>query len=179
MRKALLFFAILDDLDLEWLISAGRQVTIDRGAVLIREGQPVGDLYLVLNGELSVTIAAMENREIARALAGELLGEISSVDSRPPVASVTAAERSSLFAIPRDVLARKLDEDVVFAAHFYRATSVFLADRLRATDSRLGYLNGIPTARQIEERDDLEGGALEGLSLASARFDTMLRRLAV
>jgi CRP-like cAMP-binding protein len=178
MRKALLFFGILDDLDIEWLISVGRPVLVDAGTVLIREGQPVGDLYLVLGGELSVTIAAAGNREIARAMAGELLGEISFVDSRPPSASVTAVKQSSLFAIPRGALARKLEEDVEFAAHFYRATSVFLADRLRATDVRMGFGSGAPTEAQIDERDELDGRMLEGLSLAGARFDTMLRRAA-
>jgi CRP/FNR family transcriptional regulator, cyclic AMP receptor protein len=177
MRKALFFFGILDDSDVEWMISTGRRVEIEPRTVLIQEGVPMEDMYLVIDGALSVRAAALDGKEIARAMSGEVLGEISFVDARPPSASVIAVERTLLLAVPRDRLSQKLEDDAPFAARFYRALAVFLADRLRSTVSQLGFGRGQPTQKEIEERDELDVDVLEDISLASTRFDRLQRRV--
>ena len=93
-------------------------------------------LYFVLDGALVVHTPAAPR--IAVLKAGDVVGEISFVDARPPVASVRAEVESKVGAVPRAVLSAKLRDDVGFAARFYRALAVFLADRLRTTTSHLG-----------------------------------------
>jgi CRP/FNR family transcriptional regulator, cyclic AMP receptor protein len=102
---------------------------------------------------------------------------MSFVDARPPSASVKALEKSSVLSVPRVKLAEKLERDIAFSARFYRALAVFLAERLRASVSQLGYGTEKPSAEQIEERDELDVNILENLSLASNRFDQLQRRL--
>jgi CRP/FNR family transcriptional regulator, cyclic AMP receptor protein len=63
------------------------------------------------------------------------MGEMSFVDQAPPSATVQAMEPSFVLDIPRRRLNAKLAEDAGFAARFYRALSMFLAARLRATNS--------------------------------------------
>jgi hypothetical protein len=94
------------------------------------------------------------------------------VDSRPPSASVQATEQSVVLAIPRIVLENKLNNDVHFAARFYRALAVFLSSRLRSTVGQLGY-----GRIDAELDDEVEPDTLDNLSLAGARFDWLQRRL--
>lgn len=100
MRKVLFILGQLSDADVEWMLSAGRKEKISAGSMLIMEGKPVGSVYLVLDGKLSVFIAAMGNKELAVLGSGEIVGEMSFVDSRPPSATVKALEETTLLSIP-------------------------------------------------------------------------------
>ena len=139
MRKVLFILSELADADLDWMIQNGAKTTYPKGAVLIEEGKPISVLFVLLDGHLSVSLAALGGKEIALLRSGEILGELSFLDSRPPSATVTAADDVTVLAVPRARLTTKLDEDPSFAARFYRALGVFLASRLRSTQQRLGY----------------------------------------
>jgi CRP/FNR family cyclic AMP-dependent transcriptional regulator len=174
MRKALFFLGILDDDDLEWMITNGRQEEVPAQTILIQEGKPLEAIYLVLDGAFAVLVAGTE---VARLLSGEVLGEISFVDSRPPSATVQAVEDARVLAISRRLLGCRLEQNAAFAARFYRALAVFLADRLRSTTSRLGYGQGGALRDETEYEDELDPAVLDTVSLAGARFDMLLRRL--
>jgi bacteriocin-type transport-associated protein len=173
MRKALFFLGILSDTDIDWLIAAGERQRIAANTVLIRHGEPIRVVYLVLDGTLRVTI---DDREVAQLRSGEILGELSFVDMRPPSANVVAIEDSVVLAVAREPLAEKLENDTAFGYRFYRALAVLLADRVRSTTSRLAY--GSPAATPSDElEDELEPMVLDRMALAGARFDWLLRRL--
>jgi CRP-like cAMP-binding protein len=168
MRKVLFIFGQLADADIEWLAKAGRRQRLPAGSVLIREGVPVGALYIVLEGQLSVVQGA-SGREVARLGAGEIVGEMSFVDARPPSATVLAATDVVVYAIAKRLLQEHLDRDVAFAARFYKAVATFLSDRVRM-------------ATQAEEADpesvnELDDTVLDNLDRAGARFDDLSRRL--
>jgi CRP/FNR family transcriptional regulator, cyclic AMP receptor protein len=172
VRKALFLLGILDDRDLDWLISAGTKQEVAPGAVLIQEGKPIDAVFLVLDGLLAVRTAHLGDADVARLRSGEIVGEMSFVDSRPPSASVLATEPSVVLAIPRSMLLAKLGQDVAFAARFYHSLAVFLSDRLRSTVSQLGY------GRVERDHDDeVDPETLDNMSIAGARFDWLQRRL--
>ena len=104
MRKALLFLGILDDADISWLVKVGSRRQLFRNDVLIREGTVPESIFLVIEGRFSVTMSSLNGREIASLSAGEVIGEMSFVDSRPPSASVLACEPSRVLAVPRHLL---------------------------------------------------------------------------
>jgi CRP-like cAMP-binding protein len=169
MRKALFFLGTLNDTDIDWMASKGDRVAVPAGRQLIQEGEPISELFIVIDGTFSVTVGKA-GHELARLHSGEILGEVSFVDSRPPSATVTATENSIVLAVSRSLLQARLDEDLLFAARFYRALSVFLADRLRTTTVQLS--NGSQT-----ESDEIDLETLENLSLAGARFEWLLSTL--
>ena len=173
MRKALYILGTLDDLDVQWLSKNGVIHSTQAGSQLITQGQPIDFLYIVLEGELSVRTGAGTGTEIAKLQSGEIVGEMSFVDSRPPSASVFATQDSHLLALKRDMLTTKLQKDTGFASRFYRAIAIFLADRLHVTTGRLGY--GGP--EQDVDVDLIEDSAMEDVSLANMRFDELLRQL--
>jgi len=89
---------------------------------------------------------------------------------------VTALDAARVLAVRGDVLLAKLSADARFAANFYRALAIFLADRLRATTTRLGY--GRPEQDAAPEAaDELGDELMETLSLGTRRFDNLLRQV--
>jgi CRP/FNR family transcriptional regulator, cyclic AMP receptor protein len=182
MRKALYFLGLLNDSDVDWLLLAGEKRDFATGSTLVVEGKPIDSLFLVIDGHFSVTIGGTSGKEVAQLMSGEIIGEISFVDSHPPSASVMALRGSSVLAIPRVRLATKLTEDSAFAARFYRCVAVFLADRLRSTTATLGYGSSVTGSEgAIEQdliyKDEIDPDTLDGVSIAGARFDWIQRRL--
>jgi CRP/FNR family transcriptional regulator, cyclic AMP receptor protein len=175
MRKVLYLMGSLSDQDIEWLIRHGQTRAVEAGAIVVGKGEPIDALLILLDGQLSVRFE--DKRELAALYPGEVLGEISFVDSRPPSATVVAVHESHLLAIERERFRGQLARDDGFAARFYRALAVFLADRLRTTTAHLGYGKWASDAEATP--DAIEDDAFDEISMASRRFDDMLRRLRI
>lgn len=178
MKKVLYILAELSDRDFSWLITAGKRLQIPVGTTLIEEGKSINAVYIILNGSFAVCTEAMGGEEIARVSNGEILGEISFVDSRPPTATVKALENSTVWSVSRAQLSAKLLQDANFASHFYHALAMFLADRLRGTVSRLGYNQKNNSDDRDDQSDkDLNPDFLRSLEIAQYRLDWMVHRL--
>jgi len=173
MRKALHLLGILDDVDVNWLASNGTLKSVKTGTTIIYEKQPIDCLYLLLEGQLSINIGGLSGKQVAVLFPGEIVGEISFVDSRPPTASVTAMQDSQLLSLRRESLLAKLAKDQGFAARFYRAIATFLADRLYVTVGRYGY----GSAQQDVDVDELQDGTMDEIDLAAVRVDKLMKRL--
>lgn len=177
MRKVLYILGELSDTDVEWLIATGMKQNLDAGQILIDQGTPITTLFIVLDGQLSVVaVRSGRENELARLGTGEIVGEMSFVDSRPPSARVKALTPSVVLAIPRPVLVAKLEQDAEFASRFYHALAIFLANRLRGMVSSFGYGDDteIPDENDADELDD---NVLDNVYLAGSRFDRLLKRL--
>ncbi len=175
MKKVLYIFGLLTDADVEWLAAVGERRWLDPGAVVIEEGKPVGWLVLVLQGEFAVSVAGVG--EVARLGAGEVVGEMSFVDTAPPSATVAARERSLALFIDKGELTRKLESDVAFGCRFYRALAVFLADRLRGAGRRLVDVSSVSLGGGSIMKDELDLAILDSVSMAGERFHRLLKRL--
>ena len=175
MRKVLYVFGLLTDADIAWMAQTGARRGIKDGEILIHEGRPIGTIILMLQGECVVTDRKLG--EVARLGVGEILGEMSFVDSTSPSATVTAAGEGLALFLDRETLARKLESDAAFGCRFYRALAVFLADRLRGAVRRLGYSGATTLDAQAIEIDELDPGILDFDSIARDRFDQMLKLL--
>ena len=173
MSKALVILSELNHRDIDWMINHGIQEQIEKGTILIHEGQPINALYIVLDGNLSVSVAAVGDREISRIGKGEVLGEMSFIDGRLPSATVTALNSTLVLSIPKQKLSEKLEQDVLFALRFYRAVTKFLSSRLRNTVNRFGEQSqpNLPsqTIHSLEEIDPFQDGI--------SKFDWILQRL--
>ncbi|HVO41380.1 MAG TPA: cyclic nucleotide-binding domain-containing protein [Aggregatilineales bacterium] len=173
MRKVLYILGQLNDSDMEWIRSVGIKRHVSPSEVLIEKGVPIDAVYIVLDGTLSVQAQGDRGSEIARLGSGDVVGEMSYIDDRPPLATVVALAPSLVLAIPREKLTPKLEKDFAFAARFYRALAVFLSYRLRDTVGMLGY----GTSRQMpeESQESLDDSLLDTVYLAGARFDRLLK----
>ena len=168
MRKVLFIFGQLTDTDIEWLAKAGRRRRFPGNTVLIQEGGRVEALYIVLEGELVVQNG--KGKEIARLGVGEIVGEMSFIEARPPSATVRAATDVVVYAVARQVLEQGLASNVAFAARFYKAVAMFLSDRVRkATAGEQGL--------DRDRADELADAVLDNVDRAGARFDALGRLL--
>ncbi|MBW4522112.1 MAG: cyclic nucleotide-binding domain-containing protein [Scytolyngbya sp. HA4215-MV1] len=176
MKKVLFILGELSDDDIDWVIAIGKREEVAANTVLIQEGQPIDTLYVLLKGKLTVSTIASGGKEIAILTSGEIVGEMSFVDSRPPSATVKAIEPSLLLSLPRTELATKLKQDVGFASRFYRALAIFLSNRLRVTVSQLGY-NALPPVGEDLPETGFSPETTDSIALARTRLDWLMRRL--
>lgn len=173
MRKVLYIFGLLSDTDVEWIAQTGERRRVKDKEILIREGTPSAHVIFLLRGEFVVTTKATE---VARLGVGEVVGEMSFVDSAPPSATVSAAGDCIALFLDKAALTRKVETDVAFGFRFYRALAVFLADRLRGTVHRLTD-DGHLLDSNVIAKDELDIGVLDNVSIAGERFHRMLRTL--
>ena len=200
-----LIFGELSDSDVDWMIAQGHLEEIPAGTVLIRTGRQVENLYVLLQGTMSVLVselkrerltsvfAALESdeetdqtpsREIGRTSRGEMIGETAVLDSHRSNSTFKALEDSLLLAIPRQQLTIKFQQDPGMSSRFYRVVAMLLSGRLQGLISRLGfgrssYRVGQALSQDVEYEDEIDLEVMDNLTLGGARFDWMLRRLRV
>jgi bacteriocin-type transport-associated protein len=158
----------LTNSDIDWILATGRREELDAGTTLIRQGEPVNALYILLDGALSVSIAQpndnpigrafaaleggeLSGREIARLADGEVVGEMPFLESYMSSTTVKAAKKSLVLMIPQEELIEKLRSDMSFAAHLYRSIAVLLAHRLEQMVNQLGNRTIVLCQPQIRE----------------------------
>ena len=122
MKEVNYVFGALEEPDVEALMRIGTQQQLHVSDQLLTEGDDNDAIYLVLDGELSVSVRAC-NAAIAYVGKGEIVGEMSLLESQP----------ASVLRIPRDRLEKNLAADPHFSTRFYRALGMLLSHRLRAT----------------------------------------------
>lgn len=166
MKKSLFLLGHLKDLDIDWMINHGSKKNLEIGSKLISKGQPVKNIYIILSGKFSIS---NDSNEIAQVDTGEVVGEMSFLESRPPSVSVIAKENSVVFSLPRDVMLSKMNENSEFKSNFYYSLALFLSNRLRTTTNNLGYGNQ-------DEEDLLDHNILESVAKAGGRFNEILNK---
>ncbi len=187
LRKVLLVFAILQDRDIAWAIANGVSQKLSAGTVLIQQGKPVTAVYILLEGTLGIYISlphggVMAAKEVGQSMKGEILGEMSFVETGTASATVKAIADSWCLAIPQAKLASKLAGDLRGAARFYRSIAILMSNRWRERLFRRGFATLYEEGKQmlsedIEVEDELDLDTIEGTAIAGTRFDWMIRQL--
>lgn len=168
MKRVLFFLGQLNDRDVEWMTFNGHKIEVEKGAKLIEKDKDFDNLYIVLDGQLSV-YNQNPSETIAKLGAGEILGEMSLLESRPPSVNVVATTHSRVFVISKKLIRERMEANPEFRANFYYALALFLSDRLRKTTDQLGYGNP-------KEEDLIDTNILDGVAQAGSRFSQILHR---
>jgi CRP/FNR family cyclic AMP-dependent transcriptional regulator len=119
---------------LEALRSRGWRRRFGRGAILFEEGGSSEQVMIMLTGRVKISHFTADGREIILAVRGpgELLGELSAIDSEPRSATALAAE-------PVEALVLTVEDFQQFVASTPRAAMVLLTGlvrRLREADRK-------------------------------------------
>jgi len=165
MQPALGLLSELSEDDVDWIFHIGFERHVTSDTIIVREGEPLACLYIVLEGLFGVRIASIPNAEIGRLGPGEIIGEISFLENLLPSATVTAIESSVLLEIPIVLLAERLKAVPSFGAQFYRALAILNSRRVRERVSSL-------TASFLAKLDasSLSGETSKSFFLAIERF---------
>jgi CRP/FNR family cyclic AMP-dependent transcriptional regulator len=177
VKKVLYILGLLEDRDIDWMTSVGTKVALRPGQKLVEEGIHAGAVSIVIDGTLDVAIGG---RTLATVGSGEIVGEISLLDSRPPSATVIAGAPSHVLSISIHDMKAHLASDPGFAGRFYHALAVFLAQRLRRNNLQLMVGNGkdvVIDQDQMDEMDEIDPDVLEQITLAGNRFQMIMAKL--
>jgi CRP/FNR family cyclic AMP-dependent transcriptional regulator len=97
----------------EWarLRELGHLVHFPRGAVLMAEREASDLVMILLEGHVKTTLVGEGGHEALLSLRdpGDVLGELSAIDGRPRVATVTALEPVSTLVVPAGLFRRHLE----------------------------------------------------------------------
>ena len=144
----------LTNSDLDWLIAAGKRQIVAADCLLIETERQISDIYLVVSGSLQISIPQNGDRALNRAFAlledrstlerdiielerGDVAGLEFLVGSRAASTNVRTKVESDLLSIPLRSLQGKLQQDIGFAARFYRGIALMLTERLLKLTTRL------------------------------------------
>lgn len=108
---------------------------IQKDDYLIVEGATNNEMYWILSGEFLITKLNKEDKNIiiGKASAGELIGEMSFLDSLPRSASVKALKDSEVLVIPQKKFIATLDGQ----PRWFRSLLHTLSMRLRNADQQI------------------------------------------
>jgi CRP-like cAMP-binding protein len=115
--------------DLQKLGKASDEIEVKQGKVLVEEGKPGHEFFLIEDGTAEVR---RNNRKIAILSRGQFFGELSLLDRGPRSATVIAGTDMTLVVLGQREFLGVIDE-VPAMAHKLLAA---LAGRLREADSR-------------------------------------------
>jgi serine/threonine protein phosphatase PrpC len=127
------------------LLSIAHARTYGAGAVIVREGDPGGDLFVILDGEVSVE---QHGLPIATLRNGGHFGEMGLVDAGPRSASVRATTPIRAMVLTRDGVLGVMQREPTLAVKLLWAFVQVLSQRLRTANTELsGALAGPETTR--------------------------------
>jgi CRP/FNR family transcriptional regulator len=131
-------FAALEDDTAALLASALTTRTVLRGHVVFSEGDTGDRLFVVLDGKVKISRAALDGRENLLAVLGpgEMFGELSLFDPGSRTATATAITECTLASLDHDDLRPLLLQQPAVAVQLLRA----LAQRLRRTNEAMADL---------------------------------------
>jgi CRP-like cAMP-binding protein len=111
---------------LQALVANLQLVSLDRGELLFREGDPSDALYVIVEGEVAVQTEGPPRADMSRLGAGAFIGEVALMTDQPRSATVVCTQPAELLRIDRHTLSR------VLANHgdVLRAVLRFVRDRL-------------------------------------------------
>jgi serine/threonine protein phosphatase PrpC len=115
------------------------------GELIVKEGDPGGDLFVVLQGQVVVEAGG---KGITTLAPGGQFGEMGLVDAAPRSASVRALEPTRVMLIPRADMMGLMHREPVVGVKLLWVLAQSLSQRLRATNLEL---SGAMAAGAVEE----------------------------
>ena len=140
-------FQELSPAECEQLARSLREKSYPKGALIVTEGHPADNLYLVQSGSVRVTRMFGETElTVATLEPNDHFGEMSLIDDHPHSASVVATGETVILELARADLQRLLDQSDSLKAKFWNAMAVELSGRIRATTNTMRDYVGINKA---------------------------------
>ena len=122
-------FAGINEQVLTRLEQASFKRKVEKGAHLFFRGDPAEHLYLMLTGEVVISLASQDGREliINEMKTGDFFGELGLITGQPRSADALACKTSELLAIPRQAFLVALESEHQLARRLLRTTAIRLS----------------------------------------------------
>lgn len=145
------FLAGLPEDALHTLAAASQVRHYDEGELIIREGEEGSEFYIILSGEVRVSVNKGEGRpvELARLGPTKFFGEMACMTGEKRTATVTAARGCELLVIHKSAFAHVLETAPVLADQM----SEVLASRKEEIDGRSAFQDGEDPSAEARRMD--------------------------
>jgi bacteriocin-type transport-associated protein len=143
--------------DVAWLKQNGVQTSLPAGTVAIEAGKVADCFYLLLDGQVSISLPQSAADSLQRAFAviegetadreimtlenGDVFGNLPGLVAPLPTANVAAKTDCTVLVLPVADLLAQLGANVGFAGRFYKWVAILLAVQLQRMLRRLGRKN--------------------------------------
>lgn len=145
-------FAELSVAQIEQVAALGREVVYDAGKVVIREGEPSDEIYVICNGMVEVEVSKgtvpdvpgpPQLSSLVRLGQGQVFGEMALVDRGARSATVRCVEDGTvLYVIPRKDFWALCDNDHHIGFIVMRNIAFDLSFKLRHRNLQVGLAGG-------------------------------------
>ena len=183
LRKVLTLFSDLSESDVIWISNKGQLYRLKPEQTLIRQGDTLPEIFLILAGDASVSVQLDDKEKIVgSSTRGELLGEMSMVNSQYNLttATVRAATGMETIGIDKAALKDKIQSNTGFGMRFYRGMSRMLSQRGRDQLASMGLAyrsQEKETDGKVSSSDDsIDFDMVSGITTAGSRFDWLCKQ---
>lgn len=125
-------FAGFSDTQLARLVKAGEWRILEHGTKLTREGEPVGELVLLCNGQ---AVVEAQGNIVAHLRGGAFIGEMAFVSGNPASATVTVEHTTRAFVFNMDKLRKLAETDDFVAVAIHSVIGRDLAQKLQVRNN--------------------------------------------
>lgn len=140
--RALDTFAEFAIPELQQLLSLARRSDLPRSRVVFREGEPGDSCYILVRGQLDISVRVRQQRHLLAQLnPGAVFGQVSVIADEPRSASCAVRRDALLVQLDRRACETLLGTSGSLALKFLGALNQGLTEALRAADRRLMQLN--------------------------------------
>lgn len=179
LRKVLVMFAQLNDLDLEQITTMGTLQRIPPGGTLLQQGDEVESVFLILAGDADILVKIDGvDKKVGTSRRGELLGELTLLTSESDGATATVKSTTGmeLLELNKMKLKNTLKTNPEFAGRFFRSLSCMLSQRSRDQLLARQLAARSRDAEGDDEGDELDLMQLGGINRAGQRFHNLCQK---
>lgn len=145
----------MDDADLSRLAAISRWEEFQRGDILFREGEAAEEVYLIVHGEVGLSVfgAHVGHRHLASVGAGELVGWSPILERSRMTDTARALAPTQAIVVPGGDLIRLCYDNPAFGCKFMHRTAQTVAERLSAARLQMLELCGVRLPEAVLESD--------------------------
>ena len=141
--RALESFSELSLAEATQLLALATRCDLPRGRVLFREGEPGDSCFILVEGQLDVSVRVRQQRHLLAQLGpGAVFGQVSVISGEPRSASCAVRRNALLVQLDRHACETLLRDAGPLAVKFLGALNQGLTEALRSADRRLMRLRG-------------------------------------
>jgi hypothetical protein len=144
LLRDLEIFEPLDDDSLRDLAALLKLKKYDTNKVVLKQGDPGTELYIVLEGK--VAVIGSENKVLSEMGSGEIFGEMSLLSGEPVTTTVHTRSKTKLATLSAKDFKHVLNKYPILQVFFYR----MLVDRAQANSLRAGNISSGMTGQLAE-----------------------------
>lgn len=125
------FFSDMQEEEVAELLEMSKNVSFEADSVIFNEGDIADRFFLVLTGEVGITIG---QTEVVRVRRGQLFGEMALLEHIPRTATAIALKKSAFFAFPAEIINTVLPG---LALNVVIGIARQMSEKLRETNSHI------------------------------------------